>query len=922
MIAAVIFTLAMLYSCSGAGKEAQTSVMIDSSEPADSVITSAVTENYLVYTVYYEPKFTFNSTPELAAAGGETIVADIILDTDGLSRFANGSTDGDCSSAIQNAIYAVYNAGGGTVYLPEGIYRVGSPITVMPFVTLSGAGDNTIIAAYVKPSEEELPALFTLGGSGGVRDLTVYYPEQTVENPQPYPFTFYIPGQGTGGNPANYMLPCLENVTVVNGWRGVVASKYDGYVNEQIYIEGFSGTFLSTGFELYNSADASVFRDIVVSPSVWANFDGNKYGFRASPSESDIAVYTANNLTAFILGDLEWSQWKNITADSCLYGMKAVKGFRAALSAIFYNISLTGCKYGLTVEDMDARTGFSLAFTGGEIGGSDYAVKNETLGKVSFVDAVVNGNIVGVGASRVVTENYGLSLPAEADKSLHTAPTRLTVVTADKNAETDAAPAIQAALDAAAAAGGGVVYLPAGRYRLQSRLVIPSGVELRGAGSLPTRDQMELSLGTMLFFYGITGDSASDAFITLGDNSGLYNLRAFCADVNQYAAYMNGKFIPQPYMVRIAGNNSEIRDFAAAGILNGIKSDGATGTYIDAISIECYVNAIEIDGGSAYVGRVLDNLTVGFRNGWWKFSNYKSMFPSGWEKSAELALSDGDAVTPFHITMDNLTELSVTGGASVRAEDIFSYAAQTTLSCDSAKVTAINLGRDCYYGYTVNNTNPTVKVSNGGETAVYNLHRFNGISYIWDNSGSLEIYNRSTINEDEDSFTGKTKAETQFNTDGKYPKALTIDNCDTKDGWKGAKLDTDIFAEGTGSLSDTANDTMILEKSFSALDISAYRDGYIYLNVYIEDTSILAGNAFLELSSSGRCDINEISWGLDNSLFKNGWNELMLPVSDGMFTGGEPDFSAINYLRIYIFTNGKNLMRLDNIKIGSKDDYS
>ena len=823
LTAAAVYSL---FSCSG-GKDGGADTL-ESSAPDSGIPgpgegeTSAApggeadNAGYADYSVYYDENSEAETTPKLVTAGVETIIADITLDAANIARFSNGSDGTDCSAAIQNAIYAVYNAGGGTVYLPEGVYRVGSPVTVMPFVSLSGAGGGTVIVVYTEPTEDELPALFTLGGSGGVRDLTVFYLEQSIDDPKPYPFTFNIPGSGEGGLPANYMLPCIYNVTVINGWRGVVASKYDGYVNEQIYISNFSGTFLDTGLELYNSADASAFRDITVSPSVWASFDAGKYGFAAPPDESAIAEYTGAHLSAYILGDLEWSQWQNISADACLYGLRAVKGFRASLSGIFYNLTLTGCQYGVTVEDMDTRAGFSLAITGGEIEGASYAVKNDTLGKISLVETGVAGSVTGVGASRVVTENYGLTSPAATTATAHMT-SRLTVIDADKTAASDASGAVQSALDAAAAAGGGVVYLPAGRYRLESALNIPDNVELRGSGSLPTRDQMELSLGTMLFFYGVGGGEESDAFITLGENSGLYNIRAFCADVNQYAAYMeNGKFLPQPFMVRVTGDNAVIKNFASAGAAYGIESSGAENAYIDGISIECYIEAVRVDGGSAYVGRVLDNLTVGFRNGWWKFENYASMFPNGREKNAEQALADGDAVTPFHITMDNLTELRVTGGASVRAENIFSYAARTTLSCEGSDVTAINLGRDCYYDYMVRESNPTLSVSGGGSLTVYNLHRFNGVSYSTDGTGSLEIYNRSTIYEDEGSFTGKEKVEAPFSSDGKYPKALSLDSCDSKDGWKGAKLDAEVYAQGSGSLSATSDNVMQLEKKFGA----------------------------------------------------------------------------------------------------------
>ena len=59
----------------------------------------------------------------------------------------------------------------------------------------------------------------------------------------------------------------------------------------------------------------------------------------------------------------------------------------------------------------------------------------------------------------------------------------------------DDGPALQRALDAAAAAGGGVVRLPAGRYTLASRISIKtSGVVLQGAGSDSTMLACPLSL--------------------------------------------------------------------------------------------------------------------------------------------------------------------------------------------------------------------------------------------------------------------------------------------------------------------------------------------------------------------------------------------------------------------------------------------
>ena len=54
---------------------------------------------------------------------------------------------------------------------------------------------------------------------------------------------------------------------------------------------------------------------------------------------------------------------------------------------------------------------------------------------------------------------------------------------ADSSGTADDTQAIQAAINAAAVAGGGIVYLPAGRYLVDGHLVLKSNVKLEGAGS-------------------------------------------------------------------------------------------------------------------------------------------------------------------------------------------------------------------------------------------------------------------------------------------------------------------------------------------------------------------------------------------------------------------------------------------------------
>jgi hypothetical protein len=90
----------------------------------------------------------------------------------------------------------------------------------------------------------------------------------------------------------------------------------------------------------------------------------------------------------------------------------------------------------------------------------------------------------------------------------------------------DTAP-IQAALDAVGAAGGGVVYLPAGSYLVRTHLSVPAETSLVGIGKAPTLSREKAPGSTLLAVEG-AGQADATAFITLqGPNSTLQGLKVF-----------------------------------------------------------------------------------------------------------------------------------------------------------------------------------------------------------------------------------------------------------------------------------------------------------------------------------------------------------------------------------------------------------
>lgn len=111
--------------------------------------------------------------------------------------------------------------------------------------------------------------------------------------------------------------------------------------------------------------------------------------------------------------------------------------------------------------------------------------------------------------------------------------------------KSDDTTAIQAALDAAAAAGGGVVYLPAGTYLVRTHLSVPAETSLVGVGRAPAVYREKTPGSTLLAVEG-AGRADGAAFITLeGPDSTLQGVKVLYP--NQVVADAP---VPYPWTVR------------------------------------------------------------------------------------------------------------------------------------------------------------------------------------------------------------------------------------------------------------------------------------------------------------------------------------------------------------------------------------
>ncbi|MGI5237773.1 glycosyl hydrolase family 28-related protein [Dactylosporangium sp. CA-139066] len=656
----------------------------------------------------------------------------VVADFDATAYGADRTGRRDATAALQSALWDCYDAGGGTVWLAEGSYRVTGTVEVPAFCTLrgdrrdpdtGGGSYGTVISADL-PSGDDGPVLFRIGGSAGVVGLTTYYPRQSATAPVPYNFTFEIPGSAWGSD-ENYMMSTVADVTMLNSYRGIGISTMrdergrppgNGQTHESATVRNVRGTALYEGVEAYNGADVGTWEDIRFSNAYWAQAPAAYQ----PPKRSTVDAWTRANGTGFVLGDLEWDQFAGLAAADYRIGIHVVAGQRAEFTGVFDRVRIERTGVALQVDKFDERWGLALAAS--ELQGDDAAVANNGGGYVKLTGVRVSGAVRGT-----VYQMDG-AVPGDDASRTATRPGRRALYAPDAPhgngylPAADATPAIQRALDRAGRDGGGVVYLPAGWYRLAGRLSVPAGVQLLGASPLPNRDEDGRSGGTVLMAYAGRASATADtdpAAITLrGDRAGVAGLRVFYPENNPAA---QGGLVPYPYTVRGLGDGNYAVNLGLPNAWNALDMAGdrflvrkIKGTFVR--------HGVTARGADGRIEGVLSNGNTFVRTGF--------AIPN-WVLGANLFPQVIDAWTRTNadlVTVDGARRLSVHG--------VFGYGLHNGIVVRSGDVRAVNVGTDNLGGDGF-----TVRVE-GGRAVVANLMRYNGAT----STGPVTLYNTMVIN--------------------------------------------------------------------------------------------------------------------------------------------------------------------------------
>ncbi|MGI6782026.1 MAG: glycosyl hydrolase family 28-related protein [Acholeplasmataceae bacterium] len=691
-----------------------------------------------------------NFSPEIIADDDSyetVIIADAIVTSEPFNADPTGISDS--TNAIKDAITQVSKNGGGTVYLPEGKYRITSSITIDNYVTLIGKyknpdlneGYGTIIIADIESSIADLPGLFRLRGSSGVVGLTIWYPRQTIKDVRPFPYTFEI--MGGAYTILEHMQFTIQNVTLINSYKGVAASRTINPnikigiqdAHENLVIENLKGTPLKYGLNIVNESDIGYYKNIHFSPKYWS--EAIELG---GPNYSDIREYTYNQACGLVLGDLEWSPYYDITVSGYKTGVHIIKGTRIqeelpiAFMGGFYKLNVNDCYYGLIVDEL--FKGWGMLVTKSSISSEKVAVANNAdVGYVRLTNVNIEGDLYGerIYINEAITPEVVIETPQINRPAKRLFNVMDYGVVADGHEECSLQ--IQQALDNARDAGGGIVYLPAGYYKISQPLKVYDGVQLRGCVPVANRDTLGKSEGTIIFSY-YDKDSetnlSDNSFITLGNNAGLYGLRICYPNNNLWLISEDTYHINRSaFTVNLKGDGAYCCNVGLVNSYNGIRVEG-NNTVVKNVPSLFFNYGIYIDGANnVHVENVFSNATVATQSGLQQ--KFPDLFKNGWMWRISHLWNY------YTYTEKNTKIFEVVDSQNVNIMSVFTFCSARILKATNSEVTMNGCGADRMWQDGI------VVDLNSSNLIMINQLKYHCMMFNIDENSKINIYGRMNL---------------------------------------------------------------------------------------------------------------------------------------------------------------------------------
>ena len=305
---------------------------------------------------------------------------DSVLNIARFGAVGDGATDN--TAAIQKAIDAA-SVKGGVVFVPAGRWLCKGHLVLEMGVHLAGVNQapqswepqsGSILMPVEGRDNEEGPAFLEMRSSTSITGVTIYYPEQTVSDIRPYPWTIRIRANPSDSKGVSFD-STVSNVTLINSYNGIRTGPTE---NGRHRIMGVHGTVLRRGIYVDWVGDIGRIENVQFHSHFWAHkaFQGDW---------NKVFDYMQKNLEAFVFGRTDWEYVTNTFVFPAKVGYRFIETPNGSCNGQFSGIGADACETAVVVESIQPQ---GLLITNGEF-------NSHRVGRAMqvIVEKGANGNV-------------------------------------------------------------------------------------------------------------------------------------------------------------------------------------------------------------------------------------------------------------------------------------------------------------------------------------------------------------------------------------------------------------------------------------------------------------------------------------------------------------------------------------------------
>lgn len=292
----------------------------------------------------------------------------------------------DATVAIQKAIDTA-SVKGGIVLVPVGRFLCKGHLEVKAGVHLKGMNEapqswepqtGSILMPTEGRNNEDGPSFIEMRSSTSLTGVTIYYPEQNIDDVRPYPWTIQIRANPSQPHEVAFDTT-IADVTLINSYNGIRTGPTE---NGRHRIMGVHGCVLRRGILVDWTGDIGRLENIQFHCHFW--------GSKAFRGDFDKAfAYMQHNLEAFVFGRTDWEYVTNTFVFPAKVGYHFIETANGAANGQFSGIGADATENAVVVEAIQPM---GLLITNGEfnshlVGSStQIVVEKQVRGNVRFVN--------------------------------------------------------------------------------------------------------------------------------------------------------------------------------------------------------------------------------------------------------------------------------------------------------------------------------------------------------------------------------------------------------------------------------------------------------------------------------------------------------------------------------------------------------